>query len=1346
MKFSRRLTAALLAVFVAAAAFPPVGLAADGASFDLRAAVESAADGETITLPGNARVETTGGGDDPWMIDKQVTIQGNGAIVSVYTGGILLTKDVEFRDLELHFTSNVRNAVMANGHTLTLDSVTAGTRSHAINLFCGGLRPADYEGFSVPAPGGKGTVVIRGSTNLQPGVADNLGSGNIFAGSLCMGAMWAEHGDVDGPATAFSGDAEIRVEGCADPGGGVLPLGQIYAGGAQQRLPFGQEGGKVTSANPELYTVDGTVTVAGPKFPGVDGAGSAATDVVYEDAGGKGYPAERLLSNISSLSVESGHLVLKSGSGFREGGAVSVPSGAVLSVSNLRGAGGAPDLEVDRFDGGGVLIMGADQTVSVMGRVSGGTSVAIGGLFNNQSASEPAAGHTYIRAPGSADGDFTLLPHPNNPGMALVRDASGDWTAVAGTTGGDGKPVASFAFLDKSVSVLPGEEAEFELDARDADGDAVPLDAMELTVEVNGSRLSAGPDPDGYYEYVYTGSGVSAYVAGYSFYITVPGEGVYSIRITLPTDETAGGGVLTDTAELTVGEGGTAFVSVPGPNAGLKWTGLEQTGVDEGTGYSLTGHKGTDVGSYTAVASLDGGYRWDDGTEDDKSIPWSIGKADGPAAPGALAAFAPSAPGAADGRISGTTGEMEYDTDAGFANPRPCAAPETTGLAAGVYYVRMKATETHEPGASTAVTVPAPGAPAGTGISVGSTGHKTVYKVGEPLDVADLTIEVAYSDGGTQSVPVTADMVSGFDSAAPAERLELTITYEGRTTGYTIRITASEEPGSPKYRVTIENGGDGAVGAGEYEAGATVVIRPGSRSGYVFAAWQAAGAELENRLSPETRFVMPEGAVSLLVTWKSSGGSRPPAGHKHAWSLAWASGETHHWHNCAASGCPITQNSRKSGYGAHTAGEWVVDQAATSSQSGSRHRACLVCGYVMERQTIPATGGNSGGSGGGSSGSGGGSGGGSSSSGGSLLGPFGSGGSVTTSTEKNPDGSTTTVSTDRSTGAVTETTKWPDGSRTVVETRKDGTVTATETAADGSTVKTLTRPDGSGEVTVKQAGGATASLRLDQSGRAAGEVRLPAKAVRESRDSGKAVALPVPELPAAAGAEITVHTGSVRPLRVEVPVAGSAYSTVAFLVNGDGTETMLRTAVLKGGRMTLEIHDGAVVRFRENGGSFSDADRHWAAAAIRFVTARELFSGKTPGTFAPDAPMSRAMLMTVLARLDGADTAGGTAYEKGMAWAVSHGISDGRNSGAQVTREQLAAMLHRYAGSPAATNRELRFRDAGAVSGYAREAALWAVETGILSGYGDGTLAPGGKATRAQTAAMLMRYVNYIGG
>ena len=88
------------------------------------------------------------------------------------------------------------------------------------------------------------------------------------------------------------------------------------------------------------------------------------------------------------------------------------------------------------------------------------------------------------------------------------------------------------------------------------------------------------------------------------------------------------------------------------------------------------------------------------------------------------------------------------------------------------------------------------------------------------------------------------------------------------------------------------------------------------------------------------------------------------------------------------------------------------------------------------------------------------------------------------------------------------------------------------------------------------------------------------------------------------------------------------------------------------------------------------------------------------------------------------------------------GVSDGTDPNGLVTREQFATMLYRYAGSPAAGGMAIsEFTDGASVSDYATDAVTWALSEGILTGMGDGILAPQGTATRAQAAAMLMRFV-----
>ncbi len=160
---------------------------------------------------------------------------------------------------------------------------------------------------------------------------------------------------------------------------------------------------------------------------------------------------------------------------------------------------------------------------------------------------------------------------------------------------------------------------------------------------------------------------------------------------------------------------------------------------------------------------------------------------------------------------------------------------------------------------------------------------------------------------------------------------------------------------------------------------------------------------------------------------------------------------------------------------------------------------------------------------------------------------------------------------------------------------------------------------------------------------------------------------------------------------------------------------------------------------------FTDTVEHWSKDAVSFVTERNLFQGTSADKFSPDVAMNRAMLVTVLARLDGADTTGGsTWYEAGAKWAKEKGVSDGKNLMNNVTRQELATMLWRYASKPEASGNLSKFKDANGVSDWALEAMRWATQNGIITGKGNGVLAPTAHATRAEVATMIMRFVNLM--
>lgn len=336
MKRLFRQMAALLSFCVLAAAVPPAGLAAETTgALDIESMVNNASDGAVLSLTGNARVEPGGSTAKtaPWIISKRVTIRGNGHSIDVYKCGILLGADVTFENVVLNFIgSDGRNAIIVNGHTLTLNSVT--TENLPVSVFGGTLLPADEEKsyFTVPDPAGASTINIQGTTDLRgSGRYPNFGSANIFAGSLSMGIFGQNIGaEGDGEESHFQHDVTINIDGSADSSA----LGTIYAGGGLNRTPYGASEGKVMLADSSKYRVDGTVTITGTNaLPNVDGAGATATNVVYQ---GGDYEATKTFQNISSLSVESDTLALNQGSYFRSGGALSLSSGAKLDLKAFK--------------------------------------------------------------------------------------------------------------------------------------------------------------------------------------------------------------------------------------------------------------------------------------------------------------------------------------------------------------------------------------------------------------------------------------------------------------------------------------------------------------------------------------------------------------------------------------------------------------------------------------------------------------------------------------------------------------------------------------------------------------------------------------------------------------------------------------------------------------------------------------------------------------------------------------------------------------------------------------------------------------------------------------------------
>ena len=236
-------------------------------------------------------------------------------------------------------------------------------------------------------------------------------------------------------------------------------------------------------------------------------------------------------------------------------------------------------------------------------------------------------------------------------------------------------------------------------------------------------------------------------------------------------------------------------------------------------------------------------------------------------------------------------------------------------------------------------------------------------------------------------------------------------------------------------------------------------------------------------------------------------------------------------------------------------------------------------------------------------------------------------------------------------------------------------------------------------------------------------------------------------------------------------ITGGTFDAPAFggfdytLVISGGTFTMDPTDYLADGYIVKKLDDGTwgvsekepefpswITALPALDGSkklpFTDVWRgDWYYDGVRYVFDNDLMNGTSGTVFSPNAATTRGMIVTILARMDGVNTSGTPWYEAGREWAMRNGISDGTNMEGKITREQLAAMLSRYA---ALKNRDVSaiasisaYADASSVSSWAVNAMRWAVGEGLIQG-SNNHLRPQSNATRAEVATILMRFCELL--
>ncbi|MDR1440641.1 MAG: family 43 glycosylhydrolase [Clostridiales bacterium] len=590
------------------------------------------------------------------------------------------------------------------------------------------------------------------------------------------------------------------------------------------------------------------------------------------------------------------------------------------------------------------------------------------------------------------------------------------------------------------------------------------------------------------------------------------------------------------------------------------------------------------------------------------------------------------------------------------------------------------------------------------------------------------------ADAATSITP-TGNLAIGADETAT----ELTVRATSKLPGYTdvygeAAVTVLQPPAPERFALTIAAAAGGAIAEGadgSYAAGDFIAIAAAADSGYIFAGWTTSGEGIfADASSASTMFTMPAAAASIMANFTEDTPTVPPAaaapifiadlpesvqidaGAGLALGVEAVSPDggtiSYQWFK---DGMPIAgeigQSLYISGAAAGDAGHYHA-VATNSNSSGSTAQA--VSGVTA------VTVGGSGNADNSSSNSGGG--------GGNSV-----GGSASSSIEPN---------------TAPEPTPTPSPS----PEPEDG-----QPAAPSPTPAPTGRPgqaDGTRTVTGSVSGdeisGATHSYQIDVT---SGAVQVsPDGAVLVDQGATADIAI------AGGGAVVKAPGGTVVSPdgRIAIPV-GSGGALVA-LQDGSSMSVPQGNVIFEDGATPLGFAYAYENPFIDVAGA------EWFYDAVKFVVENALFNGTYSNMFSPGGSMTRAMMVTVLYRMEGQagvsapstfeDVPAGEWYSDAIAWGVENGIVNGLSDisfggGEPVAREQLAAILLRYAeykGKEASGGADVSaFADAASVSGYALEAVQWAVGAGLIQGRGENDIAPQGNATRAEVASIIQRFM-----
>ncbi len=514
-----------------------------------------------------------------------------------------------------------------------------------------------------------------------------------------------------------------------------------------------------------------------------------------------------------------------------------------------------------------------------------------------------------------------------------------------------------------------------------------------------------------------------------------------------------------------------------------------------------------------------------------------------------------------------------------------------------------------------------------------------------------------------------------------------------------------------------------------------------------------------------------EGGIPTFKQWKyfeiNAREVQPPA-HIHDWQTAWASDETHHWHECAASDCTAVQNSQKAGYGLHTFGsDGTCTACGYSAGNGNQIKLEIQEGIpevpeglkdipkldtpekiIQQLKTIITSSGT----------------------------PSANTAVYDVQLLISTDGGITWIPATADNfppNGLTVTLPYPDRANrdcrfTVVHMftgfdfgKQPGdteifTPDAVTNTADGLQV-TVT---GLSPFAVGWTAGTDNPETPPTDNNHGGKSGTAKRAIIvENTNHGKVISS---LSKAASGKSVTLTV---------VPNNGYVLETIT-VTDSQGDE--IKLTAQENGKYTFTM-PGYSVTVRASfvpqpddekncdgsadcpSRSFTDLGNSaiWYHEAVDFVLENGWMAGCGNGLFEPNHPLSRAQLVQILYNCEGRPTVMGSNvftdvdsniwYSTAVIWASECGIADGYGNGLfgpedSITREQLAVILWRYAGNCMVTEKNTHFNDADKISGYAYDALFWAVENGIIRGKDNSILDPAGFATRAQAAQMLKNF------